>query len=66
MFHEHQSVIILKLYNLEHDGAGRIVKLIHNGTDKGQYLVDVNVGYIVVPEERIVCAVKYWKDKNGR
>ena len=64
MFKEGQHVIISKLYDLRHDGAGVIIRQFQSGTDKGKYLVDVSVGLIVLPEERMVDAKQYWKETN--
>lgn len=65
-FKENQAVIITGLYNLTHDGAGKIVKQFQSGADKGNYLIELDCGFIVVTPERIIDSAEYWKEKNGR
>lgn len=60
MFKPKQEVIILKLYNLRTDGAGRIVKLLEYGENKGRYLIDTPAGLVAIEPERLVDAKEYW------
>ena len=62
MFKPGQNVIILKVYNLQTDGAAVIVRQIDQGRDKGKWLLDMSdSGYIIADESRLVDANKYWK-----
>lgn len=61
MFKRGQEVIIINLYNLTHDGAGRIIKFMEYGENKGKWLIDIHVGLICIEEERIIPADEYWR-----
>ncbi len=66
MFKKGQQGIITGLYNLTHDGAGKFVKEMEYGENKGQYLVDTSAGLLCVAPSRVTDAVEYWREKNRK
>jgi len=64
MFKQGQKVIILNLYNLEHDGSGEYLCPARDNSNKGKHLVRTDYGDLPVALERIKDADSYWLEKR--
>jgi hypothetical protein len=66
VFKPYQEVIVINLLNLRSDGAGKVIKLVTHGENKGKYLIEVAGGYVNIEPERIVDVKAYWESKREK
>jgi hypothetical protein len=64
VFKSGQKIIILKLYNLEHDGAGTYLHPSRDLSNKGKHLIRTEYGDLTIALGRLVDATEYWEGKR--